>query len=590
MAKKKEKVERISLSTVKSVYMFSDKMIEQYLPPPDLVKNPHYSSAAPMKLWPKNVVENAAARKEVKDLIEKKKAAKKKQERKALEKKQKIQNGLLANSLDTMIEMCDTSRKFIVHVGPTNSGKTYNAIQALKKAGTGVYLGPLRLLALEMYDTLNADGVPCTLLTGEERIDVPFSNITASTIEMCDYTKACDVAVIDEAQLIADKDRGGNWTQAILTLRAREIHVCVAPEGFDLICDLIKATGSEPVIVPHERLAPLKVASKVCSFKDVQPGDALIAFSRRSVLALAAELDSRGIKASVIYGALPPDSRREEVRRFVEGETSVVVATDAIGMGISIPIRRVIFTETKKFDGVCRRSLNASEIRQIAGRAGRYGIYDEGFVSSFESIERIRNALEGEIHPLKNYVIPFPTVVLDTNEKLEDQLQEWASLPQSTLFERASVANQISLLSYFRHTIKKKGLEKKLVYSLISCPVDADNSELVGYWLLCCAAIVEGEELPLPNFSQNTLQDCEVAYKAYDIYHQMSRRAGKEVDCSYEKDQISSRINVLLKAKKKGRTCSRCGRCLPYNYQYGMCQKCYNRMHESRYDYLDDEY
>ena len=90
-------------------------------------------------------------------------------------------------------------RKFYLHVGPTNSGKTYQALQALRKASSGVYLGPLRLLALEVCETLNYDGIPCDLLTGEEAIEVPGANITASTIELCDYQKHYEVAVIDEA-------------------------------------------------------------------------------------------------------------------------------------------------------------------------------------------------------------------------------------------------------------------------------------------------------------------------------------------------------------------------------------------------------
>ena len=84
-----------------------------------------------------------------------------------------------------MIEQAkDMYRKVYIHVGLTNSGKTYDGLQALKRAESGAYLGPLRLLALEVFDTLNEAGVPCSLLTGEERIDVPFSNIVASTIEM----------------------------------------------------------------------------------------------------------------------------------------------------------------------------------------------------------------------------------------------------------------------------------------------------------------------------------------------------------------------------------------------------------------------
>ena len=145
-----------------------------------------------------------------------------------------------------MIEQAkDMYRKIYIHVGLTNSGKTYDGLQALKRAESGAYLGPLRLLALEVFDTLNEAGVPCSLLTGEERIDVPFSNIVASTIEMCDYHKHYDVVVIDEAHLVADRERGSHWTRAILSIDANEIHICTAPEGLNIIENLIKNTGAK---------------------------------------------------------------------------------------------------------------------------------------------------------------------------------------------------------------------------------------------------------------------------------------------------------------------------------------------------------
>ena len=266
-------------------------------------------------------------------------------------------------------------RRFVLHVGPTNSGKTYSALQALKAAGTGVYLGPLRLLALEMFDTLNRDGVKCSLLTGEETVDVWGSTHTASTIELADLEKSYDAAVIDEAQMITDSHRGDKWLRAIYGLRASEIHLCLAPEARSLICGILDSFQAAYTVMEHERLAPLKYTGGFEDFRQARRGDAFIVFSRRSVLGLAAELNQMNISASVIYGALPPISRREEVRRFSQGETDVVVATDAIGMGVSLPIRRIIFCETTKFDGRERRPLKSSEIKQVAGRAGRYGIY-----------------------------------------------------------------------------------------------------------------------------------------------------------------------------------------------------------------------
>ncbi|MBQ8062901.1 MAG: hypothetical protein IJ230_03080, partial [Clostridia bacterium] len=131
-------------------------------------------------------------------------------------------------------------RHFIIHAGPTNSGKTYQAIEALKRAETGVYLGPLRLLAYEQFEKLNLDLCPCNLLTGEETINVPGAKHQASTVEMLDLSKIYDCAVIDEAQMITDKDRGGAWTTAVLGVCAEEVHLCCALNAVELLCNLIE--------------------------------------------------------------------------------------------------------------------------------------------------------------------------------------------------------------------------------------------------------------------------------------------------------------------------------------------------------------
>ncbi|MBP5604811.1 MAG: hypothetical protein J6X60_04630 [Ruminiclostridium sp.] len=116
-------------------------------------------------------------------------------------------------------------RHFILHLGPTNSGKTYQSLEACRKAETGVYLAPLRLLAYEICEKFNIDGVPCRMITGEEEIDIPFATHTSSTVEMLNTNEHYDVAVVDECQLIEDEERGGAWTAAVLGLMADEIHL-----------------------------------------------------------------------------------------------------------------------------------------------------------------------------------------------------------------------------------------------------------------------------------------------------------------------------------------------------------------------------
>ena len=312
-------------------------------------------------------------------------------------------------------------RHFILHIGPTNSGKTYQALQRLKQAYQGIYLGPLRLLALEVYDTMTAAGIPCNMITGEEKIQTPGAFCQASTIEILSLKEIYDIAVIDEAQMLSDENRGSYWTRAILGIRAEEIHICASPVAEELLLQMISRCGDTYDIIYHERNTKLEfIPDKYDMSKDVEKGDALITFSKKNVLAIAAALEARGIRASVIYGNLPPKTRREQVMLFTQGINEVVVATDAIGMGINLPIRRVVFMNTMKFDGTAKRRLQAEEIRQIAGRAGRYGFYETGYVQSTWDMGYIGKKLREPYEPLKKARIGFPDVLLDINMELDE--------------------------------------------------------------------------------------------------------------------------------------------------------------------------
>jgi ATP-dependent RNA helicase SUPV3L1/SUV3 len=269
-------------------------------------------------------------------------------------------------------------RRIVLVVGPTNSGKTHRAVEALKAAASGVYLAPLRLLALEVMDRLNAEGTPATLLTGEEEIAVPGARIISSTIEMLDTERPVDVAVIDEIQMLGDPDRGWAWTAALMGVPGRTVYVLGAPEARGIVERAAAHLGEPLEVIELERMGPLVMLDRRVEWADVTAGDALIAFSRREVHAVRETVLARGLSAAMVYGALAPEVRRREAARFLAGEADVVVATDAIGMGLNLPVRRVLFTTLEKFDGVAVRPLTAAEIRQIAGRAGRFGKADSG--------------------------------------------------------------------------------------------------------------------------------------------------------------------------------------------------------------------
>ncbi|WP_418316518.1 helicase-related protein [Piscinibacter sakaiensis] len=270
-------------------------------------------------------------------------------------------------------------RKVTLFVGPPNSGKTHAAFERLAAADGGCYLAPLRLLALEGRDRLQARGVACSLLTGEEKVAVEGARLVSSTIEMLATRSEVQVAVIDEAQMIFDPSRGWAWTQAIVGVPAKELLIICSVHAVPAIENLLRLCGEQPEIRHFERKQAVKLLPAPVPMGGLRSGDALVAFSRRDVLMLRDQVAAEGHSVSVIYGALPPEVRRREAERFAQGHAAILVATDAIGMGLNLPIRRVLFSTLTKFDGVGDRELDESEVHQIAGRAGRYGLQEEGF-------------------------------------------------------------------------------------------------------------------------------------------------------------------------------------------------------------------
>lgn len=487
------------------------------------------------------------------------------------------------------------NRKFVLHIGPTNSGKTHDALDALKKAKSGVYLAPLRLLAYECYERLNADGVPCSMVTGEEERIVQNAKHTASTVELLNVIEHYDVAVIDEAQMITDMQRGSGWTAAILGCCADEIHVCAAPEAEELLVRLITMCGDLYEIHRHKRSVPLTPDKEAFVFpKSVQKKDALIVFSKAKVLAVAAELQRKGIKCSVIYGNLPYEARQNEVRKFIEGKTDVVVATDAIGMGMNMPCKRIVFLELKKFDGISERELNPAEVRQIAGRAGRKGMFDIGTYTCSYSIKRVRKIYDKEPENADFAVLGFSRNLVDIEGKLSDIICRWKENPDKPDFKKQDMTVEKKLcLELEQHTE-----DKNLIYSFMTIPFDTKSEELHSVWFAAFKAEKDGKHLKftMPMYDNYDLDELESAYKYCDLMYFYNRRFcdRNDLDRIMEvKKNIAGLITDLLsKQSLKGRRCRNCGKNLSWDYPYPMCQKCHDRMYPKRhgyYDYYEDE-
>ena len=480
------------------------------------------------------------------------------------------------------------NRRFILHIGPTNSGKTFHALERLKTAKTGTYLGPLRLLALEVYEKMNDAGIPCTMLTGQECLEVSDSRITASTVEMLDCDKEYDIAVIDEAQMVADDDRGHSWTRAILGTLAGEIHICMSPVAKDVVIHLINLCHDEYEIREYERKTALKLEDKPFSFpQDVRDGDAFIVFSKKSVLNIAGRLEENGIKPSVIYGSLPPEIRRRQMTLFNEKKTQVVVSTDAIGMGLNLPVRRIVFLEVEKFDGVSRRPLVISEIKQIAGRAGRFGLYDTGYVTALgqKNLNYLKNTLNIPEQDIDIVSLGFPQVLLTMDAPLDAIIKLWHEAEPSAPFRKINVDEILFLYGYAykeRYFIADFD-DKYLLYKMITCPIDIKDRELVRQWLRYCMSYTSDISLDKPDkhSKYQGLMKYESYYKKLDLYYQFSVRMGKIVDEDWlenERDKTQAKIMQLL-AKSKDEyiiRCRYCGRILPIGNSRNICRDCYS--------------
>ena len=475
-------------------------------------------------------------------------------------------------------------RKFYVHVGDTNSGKTYQAIEALKKAEGGIYLGPLRLLAYEKYRELNLADCPCNLITGEEARLVEGATFQSSTVELIDFNKYYPVAVIDEAQMIGDEERGGRWTAAILGVYSREVHVCLAPAARQLVIRLIKECGDEYEIINHTRNTPLIEDTNSFTFpEDVRPKDAIVLFSRASVHAAAAVLKNMGMRVSIIYGNLPYDVRQDQARQFSNGETDVVVCTDAIGMGINLPIKRVVFLELNKFDGKKKRLLMPSEVKQIAGRAGRFGIFDEGYYcTEDDGQETLHKLMHAYIPPIEEAYIQFPEPLLSVDLPLSALIERWVMLKKQEGYITALADRDVKLT----RNLEAISEDKHLIYSFVTIPYDETSEDLYSIWYDAFIdygagqAIVQGDiDRQLMLKSGDRLEDLEMQSKICDLYYQLlNKTEGDKALIEYVLEKklfISKEIMKRLENSEfQEKKCRMCGRRLGWNYPYRNCRSC----------------
>lgn len=454
------------------------------------------------------------------------------------------------NPKDEYIKARQIKRKFYLHLGDTNTGKTYNAMDALRKAKSGMYLSPLRILALENFEKLNNLGVPCNLATGEEEIIKEGANHTSCTIEKANIKKICDVAVIDEIQIINDNQRGDAWSRALLGMPAFEIHVCGAMSSKNLLIKILEDIGEEYEIKEYERNTPLIVEEKNFTINDVKEGDALVLFSKKRVLELAQTYSKNGVKSSLIYGDLPPEVRKKQYEQFLSKESKILISTDAIGMGVNLPIRRIIFMNTRKFDGEEVRDLTSQEVKQIAGRAGRKGIYNEGFVATVTGNQNfIKNKIENKDDDITSAVVgPSDAILTIKGLSLKEKLALWKERKEALeYYRKMDITDYLIILD----RIKKYKLREEDQWDLLKVAFDITKDALMETFLNYVdeVFILNYKTLTKPQCFTGALDELELYYQKVNMYYSFSKLFNLTLDMEWvttERLRVSEEINNIL--------------------------------------------
>ena len=485
-------------------------------------------------------------------------------------------------------------RKIIFHVGPTNSGKTYAALQQLKAADTGYYLAPLRLLALEGYENLKKEGVPVSLITGEEEIIDEDSTHISSTIEMLNSSVDVEVCVIDEIQMIDDRDRGWAWANALIGAPAKTVILTGSTNALHAVEALCRYLEEPLEVVTFERMNPLTLLKHSTPLSKVQKQSAVIAFSRREVLSLKQQLSLKH-RVSVVYGNLSPEVRREEARRFREGESDILVATDAIAMGLNLPIKTILFAKDNKFDGLRRRELTPSEVLQISGRAGRYGIHENGYIGALD--DTALQTVSRQFHtPLEDIELPFSVMaslehvlligeILDTDNLMEILTFFADNMEFDGPFKAANIESMLEIAAI----VDEYNLDLKTRYHLSCAPASISSPYLESVFHRYIRNIEKGSEVlyipprDLPAFAQTNdmLLNAEDRVREISLYLWLSFKFPDYFRDTQKAIDTRVRLNHFIEnSLKKGhftKTCRRCGKVLDFSYRFSICDECHTQ-------------
>ena len=289
-----------------------------------------------------------------------------------------------------------TNKTITAVLGPTNTGKTFLAIETMLAFDSGMIGFPLRLLAREVYDKVikKCDPAKVALITGEEKIIPSNAKYFLCTVESMPVDKKLDFVAVDEIQMCCDHERGHIFTDRLLNVRGKKQTMFM---GSHTIKNIINNLNDEIEFINKERYSKLTYSGHK-KISRIERKSAIIAFSTEEVYAIAELLRRQKGGCAIVMGSLSPKTRNSQVSLYQSGDVDYLVATDAIGMGINMDLNNVYFSNIKKFDGKKLRRLNLAEIGQIAGRAGRY--MNDGY---FGITGEVQNINPDEIELIENH-------------------------------------------------------------------------------------------------------------------------------------------------------------------------------------------
>jgi ATP-dependent RNA helicase SUPV3L1/SUV3 len=462
-------------------------------------------------------------------------------------------------------------RRFIALLGVTNSGKTHRAMEALANAHSGVYLAPLRLLALENYERLldarpHGKALKVSLVTGEERRIVEGATHVASTVEMLDTRTKVDVAVIDEIQMLADRDRGAAWTAAVCGAPAPVVYLVGAPEARAAVEALAERLECPLEVHVLKRKAPLSLEpGPVRKLRNLRRGDAVIAFSRRDVLMWRDLITELGMSVATVYGNLSPEVRRAQAERFRDGSADIVVGTDALAMGLNMPIERIVMTTAVKYNGIEEEEISAALAKQIAGRAGRFGVHEEGFVAGYDddTHEVMRSLLKEKVPPVPATGFSVaPTLEHlhrisavtgeDSLVKLFKRFMHNIDVPDGFFYPR--ITEEQTDRALWLDTLPLSIAEK---FSLSLVPISTRAPSLQAAWENWSRALAKRKVCALHHDpgepSRQNLQEVEDSCRLYSAYAWLSYRIPEyfpDIALAQELSRAASeRVDMILQAQ-----------------------------------------